>query len=88
MNLTKTTKTKGIILTNEVASSIKDIQSTTIMIRISTKGTIAISTSHRGRERTSIRTRQAINTFTTTGISATSTQARSPVVDLVFKMLS
>lgn len=80
MNLTKTTKTKGIILTNEVASSIKDIQSTTIMIRISTKGTIAISTSHRGRASTSIKTRQAINTFTTTGISATSSVASTKCI--------
>ena len=54
---TKITQTKETILTNEAGSSIKAIQSTTIMNKISTKGTIVISTKAQGRASTSTRTR-------------------------------
>ena len=54
---TKITQTKETILTNEAGSSIKAIQSTTIMNKISTKGTIVISTKAQDRASTSTRTR-------------------------------
>jgi len=48
---------KETILKNEAGLSIKAIQSTTIMNKISTKGTIVISTKAQGRASTSTRTR-------------------------------
>ena len=48
---------KGTILKKEVGSSIKAIQSTTIMNKISTTGTIVISTKDQGRASTSTRSR-------------------------------